>query len=96
MTDTKSAYIPLKKQEREIVQIEMYTEYLDEYSDLFISALNFELIETKFRWRQLKYPVYFDIMLFCPAKNQSGDSHSILPVADEGGRGLRLLFAFES
>ena len=45
MTDTKSEYIPPEKQEREMVQIEMYTEYLDEYSDSFISALNFELIE---------------------------------------------------
>ena len=41
MTDTQSAYIPLEKQEREMVQIEIYTEYLDEYSDLFISALKF-------------------------------------------------------
>ena len=30
-------------------------------------------------------------MLFCPAKNQSSDSHSILPVADEGGRGIEIV-----
>ena len=91
MTDTQSAYIPLEKQEREMVQIEIYTEYLDEYSDLFISALKFELIETKSGWRQLRHSSYFDIMLFCPAKNQSGDSHSVLPVADEGGRGIEIV-----
>ena len=62
MTDTQSAYIPLDKQEREMVQIELYTEYLDEYSDLFISALKFELIERKSGWRQLRHPAYFDIM----------------------------------
>ena len=91
MTDTQSAYIPLDKQEREMVQIELYTEYLDEYSDLFISALKFELIENKSGWRQLRHPAYFDIMLFCPAKNQSGDSHTVLPVADEGGRGIEIV-----
>ena len=64
MTDTKSEYIPPEKQEREMVQIEMYTEYLDEYSDSFISALNFELIEKKSGWRQIRHPAYFDIMLF--------------------------------
>ena len=40
VTDTKSAYIPLEKEERVVVQIEMYTEYLDEYGTLFISALS--------------------------------------------------------
>ena len=45
VTGTNAVYIPLEKQEREMVQIEMYTEYLDENSDLFISAQNFELIE---------------------------------------------------
>jgi len=40
VTDTKSSYIPLKKEERAVVQIEMYTEYLDEYCTLFISALS--------------------------------------------------------
>ena len=50
MTDAQSAYIPLEKQVREMVQIEIYTEYLDEYSDVFISALKFELIEKKSGW----------------------------------------------
>ena len=56
VTDTKSAYIPLEKEEREVVQIEMYTEYLDEYCTLFISALKFELIEKKSGWQQLRHP----------------------------------------
>ncbi len=45
VTGTNAVYIPLEKQEKKMVQIEMYTEYLDENSDLFISAQNFELIE---------------------------------------------------
>jgi len=40
----------------------MYTEYLDENSDLFISAQNFELIEKKSGWQQIRHPAYFDIM----------------------------------
>ncbi len=62
VTGTNAVYIPLEKQEREIVQIEMHTEYLDENSVLFISAQNFELIEKKSGWQQIRHPVYFDIM----------------------------------
>jgi len=40
----------------------MYIEYLDENSDLFISAQNFELIEKKSGWQQIRHPDYFDIM----------------------------------
>ena len=74
-----------------MVQIEMYTEYLDEQSALFISALIFELIEKKSGWRQIRHPAYFDIMLFCPVKNQPVDIHSIFPVADEGGTDIEIV-----
>tara|TARA_E500000178_G_C16618309_1_gene572180 strand:+ start:27 stop:224 length:198 start_codon:yes stop_codon:yes gene_type:complete len=62
VTGTNAVYIPLEKQEREMVKLEMYTEYLDENSELFISAQNFELIEKKSGWQQIRHPAYFDIM----------------------------------
>ena len=37
----------IDKQEREMVQIELYTENLDAYADIFVNALNFTLIEKK-------------------------------------------------
>ena len=56
-----------------------------------MSTLNFELIEKKSGWRQIRCPAYFDIILYYPEKNQSGDSHSMIPVADEGGRGIEIV-----
>ena len=35
----------IDKQEREMVQIELYAENLDAYADMFVNALNFTLIE---------------------------------------------------
>ena len=35
----------IDKQEREMVQIELYTENLDAYAEMFVNALNFNLIE---------------------------------------------------
>jgi hypothetical protein len=91
MTDLKSVHTLVEKQEREMVQIELYTEYLDAYADIFMRLFNFQLIEEKSGWRQLRHPSYFDIMLFSPSKNTFGESHWILPDADEGGKGVEIV-----
>ena len=75
MADPRSIHTIVNKQEQEMVQIELYTENLDDYAELFASVFTFKLIEQKPGWRQLRRPRYFDIMLFSPSKNKIGESH---------------------
>jgi hypothetical protein len=91
MTDLKSIHTVVNKQEREMVQIELYTEHLDEYADLFTRLFNFLLIEEKPGWRQLRHTANFDIMLFSPSKNRFGESHWVLPEPGEGGKGIEIV-----
>ena len=81
----------IDKQEREMVQIELYTENLDAYADMFFNALNFTLIEKKPGWRQLRHPAYFDIMLFSPSNNTFEETQWALPESGEGGKGIEVV-----
>jgi hypothetical protein len=89
--DSKSIHLLVDKQESQMVQIELYTENLDYYSDLFSSLFDFELLEDKPGWRQLRHPAYFDIMLFSPSQNKFGESHWDLPEPGEGGKGIEIV-----
>lgn len=91
MTDPKSIHTLVDKHEREMVQIELYTEHLDEYAALFTGLFRFALLEEKPGWRQLRHPAYFDIMLFSPSKNRFGESHWLLPQPGEGGKGIEIV-----
>ena len=91
MTDPKSVHTIVDKQEREMIQIELYTKNLDQYAELFVSVFNFKPIEEKPGWRQLRHPTYFDIMLFSPPPDKSGQSEFLLPKPGEGGKGIEVV-----
>ncbi|WP_137137002.1 hypothetical protein [Rhizobium sp. FKY42] len=74
-----------------MVQIELYTDHLDDYADLFARLFSFSLIEEKPGWRQLRHPAYFDLMLFSPERNEFGESHWVLPERGEGGKGIEIV-----
>ncbi len=74
-----------------MVQIELYTEHLDEYAALFSKLFSFSLIEDHHGWRQLRHPSYFDIMLFSPSKNKASESHWELPEPGTGGKGIEIV-----
>ena len=91
MTNTTSIHTLADKHEREMVQIELYTEHYDEYAHLFCKLFNFSLIEENPGWRQLRHPAHFDLMLFSPSKNKSSESHWALPEPGEGGKGIEII-----
>ena len=91
MADPRSIHTIVNKQEQEMVQIELYTENLDDYAELFASVFKFKLIEQKPGWRQLRRHGYFDIMLFSPSKNKIGESHWAVPEPGEGGKGIEVV-----
>lgn len=91
MTNSNSIHTLVDKQEREMIQIELYTENLDEYASLLTDLFNFELLEEKPGWRQLRHAAFFDIMLFSPSKNKFGEAHWVLPAEGEGGKGIEIV-----
>ena len=91
MTDPKSVHTIVDKQEREMIQIELYTKNLDQYAELFVSVFHFKPIEEKPCWRQLRHPTYFDIMLFSPPPKKPEQSEFLLPEPGEGGKGIEIV-----
>lgn len=86
-------HIPMAcKNEREMLQIELYVSDLERTRELFTSVFEMEVIEEKRGWRHLRHAANYDIMLFQPDRNRHGESHwSSLPAPGTGGTGIEVV-----
>lgn len=79
------------KNEREMLQIELYVSDLERTRELFTSVLGLEVIEERPGWRHLRHSANYDIMLFTPGLNWRGEGHWTLPVSGTGGTGIEVV-----
>jgi len=74
-----------------MIQVEIYTSFVEEYAKLFAEAFDFKIIVEKLGWAHLTHEGVSDLMFFDSARAIDGESHWEIKDNDVLGKGVEIV-----
>jgi hypothetical protein len=74
-----------------MIQIEVHTHFVEEYSRLFTDAFDFKIIEEKSGWAHLTHFGVADLMFFDATRAVDGESHWEIANNENLGKGIEIV-----